>query len=59
MVNNDGQKNPMFMDGVNQLPENNNGDICVSDGNANTVVVVDNIGKLRFRYDGTPARRNK
>ncbi|XP_048740769.2 uncharacterized protein LOC125654771 [Ostrea edulis] len=39
--------------------ENNNGDICVSDCKADTVVVVDKSGRVRFRYDGTPARRKK
>jgi hypothetical protein len=37
--------------------ENNNGDVCASDGNADTVVVVNKSGRVRFRYDGTPARR--
>ncbi|XP_048752263.2 uncharacterized protein LOC125663883 [Ostrea edulis] len=39
--------------------ENINGDICASDNNADTVVVVDKSGKVQFRYDGTPARRKK
>ena len=39
------------------MSENNNGDICVSDSNARSVVVVDQTGKVRFRYDGVPARR--
>ncbi|XP_048740752.2 E3 ubiquitin-protein ligase TRIM9-like [Ostrea edulis] len=39
--------------------ENNNGDICASDNNADTVIVVDRSGRVRFRYDGTPARRKK
>ncbi|XP_048738767.2 E3 ubiquitin-protein ligase TRIM71-like [Ostrea edulis] len=39
--------------------ENNNGDICASDGNAKVVVVVDKTGRVRFRYDGTPARRKE
>ncbi|XP_061182726.1 E3 ubiquitin-protein ligase Midline-1-like [Saccostrea echinata] len=34
--------------------ENNNGDIVVSDLNANTVVVVDRTGKVRFRYNNKP-----
>lgn len=38
------------------VTENNNGDICVSDGNADKVVVVDKNGRVRFQYDGTPAR---
>ncbi|XP_055998839.1 E3 ubiquitin-protein ligase TRIM71-like [Ostrea edulis] len=39
--------------------ENNNGDICASDNNADTVVVVNKSGRVRFRYDGTPAKRKK
>ncbi|XP_048749119.2 E3 ubiquitin-protein ligase TRIM71-like [Ostrea edulis] len=39
--------------------ENKNGDICVSDSNVDTVVVVDKSGRRRFQYDGTPARRKK
>ncbi|XP_078330183.1 uncharacterized protein LOC111117325 [Crassostrea virginica] len=58
---NDGQGNPIYKDGVYSLfmSENNNGDVCVSDLNAETVVVVDKTGRVRFRYDGTPARREK
>ncbi|XP_062573519.1 tripartite motif-containing protein 3-like [Saccostrea cucullata] len=37
--------------------ENNNGDICVSECNAHVVIVMDKTGRVRFRYDGTPARR--
>ncbi|XP_078330451.1 uncharacterized protein LOC144624495 [Crassostrea virginica] len=60
-INNDVQGNPIFKDGQYSLfmSENNNGDVCVSDLKADTVVVVDNTGKVRFRYDGTPARREK
>ncbi|XP_022311816.2 uncharacterized protein LOC111117043 [Crassostrea virginica] len=58
---NDGQGNLIFKDGGYSLymSENNNGDVCVSDINADTVVVVDKTGRVRFRYDGTPARREK
>ena len=35
------------------MSENNNGDICVSDTIANTVIVIDKTGRVRFRYDGT------
>nr|XP_022312009.1 tripartite motif-containing protein 2-like [Crassostrea virginica] len=35
-------------------PENNNGDVCCSDVNADTVVVVDKTGRVQFRYDGKP-----
>ena len=60
-INKDGQGNPIFKDGTYPLnmSENNNGDVCVSDTNADTVVVVDNTGRVRFRYDGTPARTKK
>lgn len=36
-----------------------NEDVCVSDYNSHTVVVLDRRGKLRFRYDGTMANRLK
>ncbi|XP_022312312.1 uncharacterized protein LOC111117468 [Crassostrea virginica] len=60
-ITKDGQGNPIFKDGKCSLymSENNNGDVCVSDVNAGTVVVVDKTGGVRFRYDGTPARREK
>nr|XP_022310924.1 tripartite motif-containing protein 2-like [Crassostrea virginica] len=60
-ISNDGQGNPIFKYGNNLLfmSENNNGDVCVSDVYANTVVVVDQTGRVRFRYDGTPDRREK
>ena len=59
-INKDGQGKPVFKDGVHSLlmSENNNGDVCVSDCNAKTVVVVNNTGRVKFRYDGTPARRD-
>ena len=58
-INKDGKGNPIFKGGQYSLfmSENNNGDICVSDGNADTMVVVDKNGRVRFLYDGTPARR--
>ena len=58
-ISKEGQGNPIFKDGFYSLfmSENNNGDVCVSDLNANTVVVVDKTGIVRFRYDGTPARK--
>nr|XP_022311295.1 uncharacterized protein LOC111116587 [Crassostrea virginica] len=58
---NDRQGKPIFEDGLGKLymSENNNGDICVSDTSANTVVVVDKAGRVRFRYDGKQAFREK
>ncbi|XP_062618794.1 uncharacterized protein LOC134280408 [Saccostrea cucullata] len=41
------------------IAENNNGGICVSDINAQTVVVLDTTGRVRFRYNGRPAGRRK
>ncbi|XP_078328787.1 uncharacterized protein LOC111111010 [Crassostrea virginica] len=60
-INKDGQGNPIFKDGDYSLfmSENNNGDVCVSDCNANTVVVVDKTGRVRSRYDGTTAMRKE
>ncbi|XP_062606426.1 uncharacterized protein LOC134268251 [Saccostrea cucullata] len=57
----DEHRNLIFKEGnsVLNLAENNNGDICVSDCNADIVVVMDKTGRVRFRYDGTPARRKK
>ncbi|XP_078330159.1 uncharacterized protein LOC111117483 [Crassostrea virginica] len=58
-ISNDGQGNPIFKDGECSLymSENNNGDVCVSDVNADIVVVVDKTGRVRFRYDGKQAKR--
>ena len=60
-IYNDGQGNPIFTDGLSSLfmSENNNGDICVSDTMANTVIVVEKTGRVKFRYDGRPARRKE
>ncbi|XP_062581656.1 uncharacterized protein LOC134243428 [Saccostrea cucullata] len=41
------------------VDENNNGDICASDFDTSTVIVMDKTGRVRFRYDGTPTRRKK
>ncbi|XP_062573524.1 uncharacterized protein LOC134235409 [Saccostrea cucullata] len=57
----DEHRNIIFKEGhcVLNLTENNNGDICVSYLNAGIVIVVDKTGRVRFKYDGTPARREK
>lgn len=57
----DEDEKPLFQDGdyVPYLKENCNGDICVSDVNARCVVVLNKAGRVRFRYDGTPARQMK
>ncbi|XP_061178855.1 E3 ubiquitin-protein ligase TRIM71-like [Saccostrea echinata] len=56
----DDHGNPIFKGGEYALyvAENNNGDICASDQNADSLVVMDNSGKIRFRYDGTPVRKD-
>ncbi|XP_078330462.1 uncharacterized protein LOC144624502 [Crassostrea virginica] len=60
-INNDKTGHSIFKNGDNALymSENNNGDVCVSDRHTETVVVVDKTGRVRFRYDGTPARREE
>lgn len=60
-IENDEHGNTIFAEGDYMLfvTENGNGDICVSDGNSDKVVVVDKRGRPRFRYDGTPARRRE
>ncbi|XP_078330155.1 uncharacterized protein LOC144624374 [Crassostrea virginica] len=60
-ISNYGQRNPILKDGNCSLfmSENNNGDVCVSDANADAVVAVDKAGRVRFRYYGSPARREE
>ncbi|XP_078327854.1 uncharacterized protein LOC144623331 [Crassostrea virginica] len=57
----DGQNNPIVGDGVcaRFMSENKNEDICVSNIYLRTVVCMDRAGRVRFRYDGSPARREK
>ena len=58
-IDTDLNKKPIFSEGnyFLMITENNNGDTCVSDRNANTVTVVDRTGRVRFRYDGTPVEK--
>jgi hypothetical protein len=60
-IDRDEDGEPIYKGGTYLLRvvENNNGDVCASDSNADTVVVVNKSGRVRFRYDGTPARRKK
>ncbi|XP_056001475.1 uncharacterized protein LOC125654776 [Ostrea edulis] len=60
-IDRDEDGEPIYNGGTHALSvvENNNEDICASDGNAKAVVVVDKSGRVRFRYYGTPARRKK
>ena len=58
----DDQGHPLYLPGPYQryVSENRNQDICLADCAAEAVVVVNQAGKLRFRYTGhTPAPKNK
>ena len=59
-IENDILGNPIFNGSGYEalyMSENNNGDLCVSDVRARSVVGVDKTGRVRFRYTGTPAKR--
>jgi hypothetical protein len=55
-IDKDDRGNPIYQGGkyTMYVTENNNGDVVVSDPNANTVVVVESAGKVRFRYNDKP-----
>lgn len=54
-------ENPLFQEGRHPVyvAENTNGDICAADLNAEMVVVVDDRGKEKFRYDEIAAKKAK
>lgn len=62
-IHKDENGKPIFEEEVShalciRVVENNNGDVCISDENAGVIIIVNLAGKVRFRYNGKPAKKN-
>ena len=61
IIHEDGDGNSILQDGIFPIymMQKNNEDICISDTNAKSVVVVDKMERVRFRYYGTQPKRRE